>query len=172
MDEIDDLLTPTSERVDGSDRDVIFHQTTKVLRNRRWRRNVVQGFAWATCFVTGGICTWAFTRPADEHAIVQRQVEEIPEKPTPTAPIDPYRNDPPERIEHWAGMAQGDRRTELYRRAGDAYLDNGDQLGALRCYRQALQSTRPDDLVVHPQQDSWLLMALKFDRQKETSDAR
>jgi hypothetical protein len=88
------------------------------------------------------------------------------------APVDPYHNEPPEQIERWAGMAQGERRTELYRQAGDSFLDHGDQLGALRCYRQALQSARRDDLIVHPHQDSWLLMALKFDRQKETTDAR
>ena len=69
-------------------------------------------------------------------------------------------------------MADGDKRVTLFRRAGDLHLNNGDQLAAIRCYRSALKSAQPDDLIVQPDKDSWLLMTMKFDRQKEMKNAR
>ena len=169
MDEIDDLLKPrpTPNRID---REAILRQSVSVLRQRRRQRALLHASAWAACFVAGGLCArWLYVGTDNQLTEIVHQ----PEKTQPTGqPVDPFAGAPPVRIERWAGLTEGDKRLQLYRRAGDEYLNQGDQLAALRCYRLALKSAKPDDLVVHPQEDTWMLMALKFDRQKETNDAK
>jgi hypothetical protein len=95
----------------------------------------------------------------------------------PSAPADadadPYRNDPPQVIERWAALAEGRRRVELYRRAGDLYYERfGDHAAAIRCYRKALDGGTDADLTVQADKDNWLLMSLKVARLKEKRDAR
>jgi hypothetical protein len=87
-------------------------------------------------------------------------------------PADPYRCDPPERIEKWAFLQSGEKRIELYRRAGDGYLVRDDVQAALRCYRRALDGATPADLAIRTDSDSWLWMSLKLARKRETADAR
>src|SRR5262245_49821394 len=136
MDEIDDLLEPhpTPNRID---RDLIFRQSANVLRQRRWQRVLLQASAWAACFVAGGFCARWF------YVDIKNQPTEIvyqPDKAQPIVrPLDPFIGASPSRIERWAGLSEGDKRSQLYRRAGDGYLNAGDQLAALRCYRAALK---------------------------------
>ena len=95
--------------------------------------------------------------------------------PSSDSPVIPTvtRVEPPNITERWAAIATTlDRRTLLYRKAGDGYLEQGDEVAALRCYRKSLDGARRSDLVIQPEQDSWLLMSLKIARQKESNDAR
>ncbi len=173
MDEFDDLLKPKRDSGSFQNRDAIFAKTTRVLLGRRWARITRRVGAAFACFTTGVLLTWSLTRPLPEPNTIVRRPDPVPEQVVKSdTPDDPYRNDPPVRIERWAAMAEGDKRVTLYRRAGDLHLNNGDQLAAIRCYRSALKSSQPDDLVVQPDKDSWLLMSLKIDRQKETKNAQ
>jgi hypothetical protein len=120
---------------------------------------------------------WAQDRRPPRPAVVERDHAPVPALPAPVPPgppaeVDPYRNDPPERLERWAFVATGEKRVALYRRAGDGYLDRNDVQGALRCYRRTLDGGTAADLAIRADTDSWLLMSLKMDRQRENPDAR
>jgi hypothetical protein len=72
----------------------------------------------------------------------------------------------------WTAVESSQPRPDLYRRAGDRYLDSeADPESALRCYGQALDAGGAADRAVSSE-DSWLLMAIKNARQKENSHAK
>src|SRR5262249_27254518 len=94
-----------------------------------------------------------------------------PPAPAPSDDVDPYRGDPPDRLERWAFLASGTKRVDLYRRAGDGFLGRNDVTAALRCYRKALDGASGADLAIRADKDSWLLMSLKMSRQEKKPDA-
>jgi hypothetical protein len=60
-----------------------------------------------------------------------------------------------------------ERRADLFRRAGDRYLkDENDLRSAVRCYKHALDAGSDEDLRI-TSQDNWLLVSLKNARQEE-----
>src|SRR5207302_3471915 len=130
----------------------------------------------AACYAAG-VATVAWrNRPGAHLSVALVQPAPAPPKESP-APADvqndPYRNDPPQLIERWAALAEGRRRVELYRRAGDVYYEQlGDHTAAIRCYRHALDGGTAADLVVKADKDNWLLMSLKVARLKERRNAR
>ena len=132
MNDLDELLTPRPAEPGRAD---CFRATTGVLRRRRWLRRGTRGFGLVLLFAAGAALAWQLRPP-----LVVESVPIIAEvKPAPPAPpTDPYRGDPPDKIERWAAVVTASKRSTLYRRAGDGYLERGDELGALRCYRQAL----------------------------------
>ena len=74
-------------------------------------------------------------------------------------------------LEQWATIAAPEYRRDMYRRAGDRYLEfNRDVESALRCYARSLEYSSEADLATSVEKDNWLLMALKQSRQKETKD--
>jgi hypothetical protein len=174
VDEIDDLLTP--EPPPPEPPELTAAVARAVARVQRRRRMVVRArriVALAACYAAGLASMWYWSRPRQPDPrpeVVQRAPEPAP--PVPAADADPYRNDPPERLERWAFIATGERRVALYRRAGDGYLARDDVQAALRCYRRALDGGSAADLAVHAETDTWLLMSLKVARQKERPDAR
>jgi len=175
MDNLDDLLTPmVSAPGDLSARNALRDQTAGVVRRRRWRKLARRTLALAACYVAGMGTYWLVQngRPPEPKPSPQSSLVEI-QPPTTTPKSAPIRIEPPDRTERWASQATtGERRVELYRKAGDGYLMQGDEMKALRCYRKSLDNSRPDELVIQPERDTWLLMSLKIARQKETNDAR
>lgn len=178
MDELDDLLTPGPLPPESPDRRAaIWRQSQRILRWRRWVWCGRRLALLVACYVAGMATLWCWRdRPAPprEH---ERPIETTPASPAPPAPSiadeDPYRYDPPHVLERWAALAEGRRRVELYRRAGDLYYERfGDHAAAIRCYRRALDSGTAADLVVEADKDNWLLMSLKVARLKEKRDAR
>lgn len=162
MDDIDQLLTPTS--LPSRDNDAEWQQTRGVLRRRRWTRRGGAVALMAACFFAGA---WAFRLAPAGIEQTQLARDQRPKNVAiPEPKTDSLRNAAPHRIERWADIASGDRQVELYRRAGDGYLRRGDDLAALRCYRQALDGGGPTQLVVRDD-DTWLMMSLKLARQKE-----
>ena len=139
----------------------------RVLRRRRWVVRGRRAGALVACYAAGLASMWYWSAP---RLPAPYQVVSLP--PAPPGLIDPFRNDPPERLEKWAFLQSGEKRVELYRRAGDAYLGRDDVRAALRCYRRALDGGRAVDLAIRAESDSWLLMSLKMARQKEKADAR
>jgi hypothetical protein len=125
----------------------------------------------AACY-GAGIATYWWLRPTPIDAPRQEFVQAPPVPESIQPKVVQVRLEPPDRIERWAALATGERRVDLYRKAGDGFLERGDELSALRCYRRSLDSTRPADLAIRPQEDSWLLMSLKIARQKEMTDVR
>jgi hypothetical protein len=180
MNDLDDLLisgplspAPPHQRED------LWRQTAGTQRRRRWARRT-RVAAIVAAIYGAGVATVAWrtrSSPPVERGIVSvpRQ-DEVPESERQLPPIggqnDPYRNDPPQVIERWAALADGRRRVELYRRAGDLYYERfADHAAAIRCYRHALDGGTAADLVVKADKDNWLLMSLKVARLKERRDA-
>jgi type VI protein secretion system component VasK len=162
MDEIDELLTPRP--MPASRSDAAWQNTRGVLRRRRWVRRGGQVVLMALVFAAGALTYRSMNQPVLKPT--QTELAQLEQPKAKTEPVDPFRNAAPDKIERFANMADGEKRLELYRRAGDTYLQRGDELGALRCYRQALDGGGPAEMVVR-EQDSWLMMSLKLARQKE-----
>jgi hypothetical protein len=183
MDDLDDLLTPGPVPPESP----VLHATIEqgvrpVLSRRRMFVRVRRVALLAACYAAGLASMWLWSQVlrAPRTEVVQR-VEPIPEShppapkppsPEPNSEVDPYRNDPPDRLERWAFISSGEKRVDLYRRAGDGFLERNDVVGALRCYRRALDGATATDLAIQADKDSWLLMSLKMSRQKERPDAR
>lgn len=173
MDDLDDLLgpKPLPDELAGL-RSAVLVDAARVLSRRRWFVRGGRVVMLAACYAAGlgSMGYWSRTVPPAPSEIIERQAPGQPPSFIPSA--DPYRNDPPERIEKWAFAQSGEKRAELYRRAGDGYLLRDDVQAALRCYRRALDAGSAEDLSIRADKDTWLLMSLKMARQKERSDAR
>jgi hypothetical protein len=180
MNDLDDLLTPAPlSPVSPHRRETLWRQTAGTQRRRRWLRRgrVAVGIAAVYGAGMATIAWWSRPVPPVEQRIVSvPRRDDAPrddQSPPANRVDDPYRNDPPQTIERWAALAEGRRRVELYRRAGDLYYERlGDHAAAIRCYRQALDGGTAADLVVKADQDNWLLMSLKVARLKERRDVR
>jgi hypothetical protein len=172
MDNLDELLTPSNAPAERAGmREQLRNETGRVVRRRRWRKPIRNVLALAACYAAGMGTYWLIRDRTPEVQIAPPIVMTQP-PPTPTKPAT-IRIEPPNITERWASLAtEVDRRVELYRKAGDGYLARDDEMAALRCYRKSLDNSRADDLVIRPQDDSWLLMSLKLARQKETDNAR
>jgi hypothetical protein len=172
MDNLDELLTPRSAPAERAGlREQLRYETGRVVRRRRWRRPIRNVLALAACYAAGMGTYW----------LIRDRAPEVPNAP-PMAQVQPSATPPkpatirlesPDLIARRASVTTDvDRKVELYRKAGDGYLARGDEVAALKCYRRSLDNSRADDLVIRPQDDSWLLMSLKLARQKETDNAR
>jgi hypothetical protein len=65
----------------------------------------------------------------------------------------------------WQALDSKANRAELYRQAGDRYLEESNDVGsALRCYRAALAVSPARDLTISTK-DNWVLMVAKQERQ-------
>jgi hypothetical protein len=171
MDDLDDLLTPRMPPPEPAAlREAVNRDAARMQRRRRVivrGRRVLIPFV---CFVAGSLTMW-LSMPTRKPAAPE--VVKVDDEKEPLRPVaqDPYRKDPPERIERWAFLQSGEKRADLYRRAGDGYLGRDDVESALRCYRRALDGGSTADLAVRADRDTWLLMSLKMARQKERPDA-
>lgn len=173
MDDIDELLTPDAWSGPPDRQGELRDRTSRLVRRRRWRGYARRGLALAACFLAGAGTLWLLQpgpQPTQPEMIAQAPDTQPEENKRPMQRI--IRVEPPELLERQATLARGERCVDLYRRAGDGFLERGDDIAALRCYRRSLDNTRPNDLVVRPESDSWLLMSLKIARQKESNDAR
>jgi hypothetical protein len=168
MDEIDDLLKPSPVPPARND-DAVWQRTRGVLRRRRWTRRGAAVAVMVACFFAGA---WAFRFAQAPPLTTELAQNDKPNMRPAVAKktVDPFQNAAPEKIEDWAKISSGDRQIELFRRAGDSYLINGDQLAALRCYGRALNIGGPTELAVRAE-DTWLMTSLKLARQKEQKNA-
>jgi hypothetical protein len=172
-DRLDELLmaTPPPQHTQQW-RQTLLGQTTRVLRRRRrWKR---LGFiaALAACYAAGALTVWLMMKPAPVEdsppLVVSRPQDAIPERAPKPPPDDLPRAqdaDLSARALEWQAVESEDKRAELFRRAGDRYLnDENDPESALRCYKNALNAGA--DTKVSPD-DNWLLASIKNARQKE-----
>ncbi len=148
-------------------RQSLLEETTRVLRHRRRRKQLVLIAALAACYAAG----LATMRIFDSPALGDTPVATGDEAPMP-APRPPTQSEPALVQEQRSAAADQRERAELFRRAGDRYLEEeGDPEWALRCYTQYLNAGAEADLEITVE-DNWLLMAIKDARQKEKRHAK
>jgi hypothetical protein len=170
---IEQLLNAGSPVGAGEElRQSLLRRTRRVVRRRRRVRQAALVAAFIACYA-GGLASarWISSRAPEPAQVIALP----PPSPTPPAPkeVEPVavaRAASPVELE-WQALDHPEKRWELYRRAGDLYLnESGDLQAALRCYRGALEAAPAEGLRVSAQ-DSWLLMALKEAKQKEKDHA-
>src|SRR5262245_40771327 len=167
MDELDELLKPVSLPPAGKD-DAVWQRTRSVLRRRRWTRRGAAAAVMAGCFFAGALAFRTVPAPNGQIEIAQHEEKKKPASNKKAVETHEYTS--PKQIEGFANMANGDRQVELFRKAGDAYLINGQEVAALRCYGRALNIGGPTELMVRSE-DTWLMTSLKLARQKERKNA-
>lgn len=155
-------------------RDNLRNRTTKLVRRQRWVRRARLVVAMAACYLAG-VLTMRYTMPTQHipppEVVHQPPPPAVPEVPAP-APIAVAAVPESTLDLEWRAFEATEERAELYRLAGDRYLQQEDDLqSALRCYRQALNAS-PDEKLAISAGDTWLLMALKESRQKEKTHVR
>jgi hypothetical protein len=182
-DPLDDLLNPrpVPPGVDPL-RQLLWSRTAAVLWRRRWLKRAAFAAALAACYVAGmltmRLATTPARPPADPELANRRPKERQEKRALPRAPTPPDRKNPdmaemaesPLALE-WQAIDSANRRAELYRRAGDRYLEADDIPSALRCYRGALAAGSKKDWAISVH-DNWLLMVAKQERQKEGRNAQ
>jgi hypothetical protein len=195
-DAIDELLRPGPAPA-GPDRlrQAVLLRTTALLRRRRRLRRLALAAALVACYLAGlwtarlGMTSASEEdrfQAAREHSGGQRPKEPAASPRSPGAdrkPAGASSDKAPEPLPsdgkvssalalEWQAIDSPERRAELYRRAGDLYLqENNDVPSALRCYRGALAAGTEKDWTFSPD-DNWLLAAAKQERQKETLHAK
>lgn len=178
-DEGDSLLTPLPAAATPDLKQQILDQTTRVLCRRRLSRRVVRVAALAACYAAGVLTTQLWPSAKDNNAgskinEVAKQDREPPaelrapgKEDTPTEPAEL----PATALERSVALVDPEQRAELYRQAGDRYLEEDkDVESALRCYRRSLDENADADITISPD-DNWLLMAVKNARMEEKRHA-
>ena len=164
-DPLDGMLRPPAPSDTDALRQDVYARTRRVLRRGRRLRQVAYFAVMLHAFVGGMGTMYAVLRPVPAPDEPARSASK--EAPQPLAP------DVPALAREWEAFDSADRRAELYRRAGETYLkQENDPLSALRCYTNALDNGTERDRTISPENDDFLLMAIKNARQKEAEYAR
>ncbi len=161
-DPLDELLAPPGPVDAAALRQSLLAETARRLTRRRWLRRTALAAALAACYAAGLLTTHllAPATPARDTSapVVREQNDTPPPAPVAVAPPRPEGEHPAERAAR-------------LREAGDRYLnEQGDPEAALNCYSKSLSAGTADDAKFSPD-DSWLLMAIKNAREKETRHA-
>jgi hypothetical protein len=134
-------------------REAVLAQTTGVIRRRRRMRQCILAVSLAGCYAAG-LATAALRTSAEQQA-------------PPLVVASPLSKPSGE-----TGAAKLTRQESVRRDADQCLLERGDVKEAVRRYDLFLKVASADDRAVTPEQDSWLLMALKNARSKETAHDR
>jgi hypothetical protein len=144
-------------------------RTLPVVRRRRVVRRAGFVAALAACFAAGAFTMRLLTPTVEPEVQVVERFIEREAVPSPTPRSDPavLQQATSALVLEWQAVENPERRAELFRRAGDRYLnDENDMESAVRCYKKALNAATAEDLQINPQ-DTWLLISLKNARQEE-----
>ncbi len=158
-------------------RRLIQQKTLGVLRRRRWLRRGGWLAGLAACYAAGVLTMRLWPAPD-----VSTQVAIAPEKnavsqpsmaPPASEPRNPTTDQPPETALalEWKALDSTEKRPDLFRLAGDKYLEDTNIESATRCYRGALDDASDQDLKISVN-DNWLLMSLKQAKQEEKRYAK
>lgn len=153
-DDLDDILKPRPIPEASADRQALLLTGTIVqLKRTRRLRQVQLAALWATVFLMGVSIGWLG---------LQREPGQMAKQ---TVPSSPSNEIPPlltaAQLELQAEKADDPiQSAQLYRQAGDRFLEAQDLRSALRCYRIHLNEGGPAVQTVLAS-DSWLLMNLK-----------
>jgi hypothetical protein len=151
-------------------RRAVLHRTTRVLRRLCWLRRGAVVIALSACYLAGAATMRLLTPPSVVTVVVDKPGEPAP--PAPNVEPLPHETEPRALALEWDALDHPEKKVESYRRAGDRYLaESNDVQAAVRCYKQMLDAGTEKDWIIAPD-DNWLLMALKEARQKENLDAK
>jgi hypothetical protein len=172
-DPLDDLLRPETTASTPAWKNALRDRTAKILRRRRHARRTAFVGALAACFVGGILAAHLFrSEPPIVHDI---QYVYMPAESKPDKPVQPTEQPEPKLTAlalEWQAVESPDRSAELYRRAGDRYFEEeNDVASALRCYRHFLRECHASELGIAPQ-DNWLLVNLKNAQREERRHAK
>jgi hypothetical protein len=158
-------------------RQELLHRTLRRLRLRLWLRRGTLAASLAACYAAGLATMHFWSSPPAANTTPDSMVSAntTPGPPVESLPgpqLPPDSEVAPEILEQWGPLVSADQRAALLRRAGDRYLSEANDLqGALRCYRQYLDSASEHELAISTD-DNWFLMSLKDARLKEKRDAK
>ena len=171
-DEVDNLLQIDSSESapQGILRNAVLAQTVGIIRFRRRLKKCVLAGSLVACYFAGvatmGLRTWAqLVAPgtSDNQAAATQLPSQHREPPAPIIAADKPK---PQNNPNQPASPQLSRE-EILRREGDRLLADGDMKRAIRKYELALNLASADRRAIAPEQDTWLLMALKNARPKE-----
>ena len=167
-DELFDLMTSSGVRTPASQqlRDAVIGQTTRTIRHRRRMRRAGMAAMLLACYA-GGMATmrlWQADRSADR--FVQGSAVALEQNDEGVAGSNDRRLVRPEddQVADRSVTPAASRlsRYERLCRDGDQQLEEHDDIqAAMRSYKKALQLASSDQRSVAPDQDTWLLMAMK-----------
>jgi hypothetical protein len=161
-DEIDELLAPTQVPADSRLRRRLRDETTRRLRPRWTVRITIIAVALGSCYAAGAGTVWAL-RPTSAPTVV--------EAPRDNPPASREPDQSPQQIELAAEQSEGVDGAKLYLAAARKFArERGDWNAALRCYRNALDMSPEAETMVDPDNDDWLMTALKLSRREEIAN--
>ena len=153
---IDAVLRADAQSHDTSPlREAALSRTLATIRFRRRMRRCVMAASLAGCYVAG-LATVAIQRPTVHEAALPSAVSSL------SSGANGLQN-------HKNGSAKLTRAEIVRRDADRCLLDRGDVKEAVRHYDMFLELASADHRAIAPEQDSWLLMALKDARLKEST---
>jgi hypothetical protein len=173
-DPLEELLRPHSPSASSPAwKETLLVRTRRTLRWRRRARWLGFAAALAACYVAG-VLTLRLFRAAP---VVEVETVYVDSEPGLQLPPVPETLRMPERAVtalalEWQAVEDPERSVELYRRAGDRYIDEDNDLeSALRCYKRFLTECSEKELEITTQ-DNWLLVTLKNARLEEKRHAK
>ena len=165
------------EKTNEKLRQAIQQKTLGVLRRRRWLRRGGWLTGLAACYAAG-ILTMRLWPGHEVHPPVaiapeQNDASQVHPAPPPTETKPPTPAQPPESAlaMEWQALDSPEKRPDLFRLAGDKYLEDNNLESATRCYRGALDNVPDQDLKIAVN-DNWLLISLKQAKQEEKRYAK
>jgi hypothetical protein len=167
------LREPTDDKL----RLVIQQKTLGVLRRRRWLRRGSWLAGLAACYAAGIFTMWMWSRSqANQHVAIAPEQNAANQDNAAPAPTDAKQPTPAQSPEsaiamEWQALDSPEKRPDLFRLAGDKYLEDNNIESATRCYRGALKDASDQDLKISVN-DNWLLMSLKQAKQEEKRYAK
>ncbi len=169
-DPLDGLLAPSPSSENEGLRQSVYSQTQGVIRGRRrWRRGVYAVSLFVAFLVGAGAMRLNLpgrnaNKDDSPNTDAKTTAERKPEARVEEAETTALKAE-------WTAFDSDEHRAELYRKAGDRYMkEENDLSSALRSYGNALDSSTEQDLAISTE-DNWLLMAIKDARLKEKKDA-
>jgi hypothetical protein len=135
-----------------------FASTLPVLRRQHRLRRLGGAGVLLAAYAAGLLTVLACRPPVVEPPVARG--------PSPAPAVAKPAPRPPARDLEWQAVDEPDSAAELYRQAGDQHLVESNPADAVRCYGNALDAGKAEDLEVSSE-DSWLLIAIKQARKKE-----
>ena len=178
MDPIEAFLGQgAGEKTNEKLRRLIQQKTLGVLRRRRWLRRGAWLAGLAACYAAGILTMQIWPAAEVNHHVAiapeQNDASQVNVAPPPTETKPPTPAQPPESAlaMEWQALDSTEKRPDLFRLAGDKYLEDNNLESATRCYRGALDDASDQDLKIAVN-DNWLFMSLKQAKQEEKRYAK
>jgi hypothetical protein len=167
------LDTPLPTTMSAELRQTLRERTTGLLRRRRRLKRAGYVLGLVGCYLLGlGTMHLWTARPSATTGTVllspgsRSTPDTTAPRPAPAARRPNENREVPAFVFERMAQSCEEHRSELYRRAGDGYLANGDFESAVFCYGRSLDAGSEKDWKV-TKDDNWLLIQLKTARQEE-----